>query len=1446
MAGERFKRTLWLSADQLSTTSQIELAQSFNLRHSIPELIVNSSVRDCVLVVDGYEKLEVDARRRALELIRAVGGMGGIGWKLIIACQPQSWESVQDGLIEAGIAEFHKLDFEKPTTQEIYEVTPHLPEVRALLMRSHLRPILRNLVMLDWVLRADIAKRLSDPSRLWIGETELINWIWNRWMGDGAMRIARDSLLRNLGEREGEKLSGAVHVDTLEKDQLSLLGALAQEGLIRGNLPSVRFPHDLMGDWARFRVLTYAQGEAVQRIKAVAHIPRWVRAIRLYAQSLAECGDELGAWKAVTAQLGNDEVETRLVSDIFLDGLVFAANSDSLLQQVWPYLIADKGMILRRLLTRLQHAASVPDVRLRGLVDQKYADQSEAWFRIPLPLYWYPALRVFSRHSKDIAEHALLQAAEACALWLRTMPDGILGRHEAGLLALELAKETQGLIAEGMYFSGKDKIVYEALLSAGKEYPEEVAQIALELCARCEEPKHAIQRAIGAREHQVELLKIWGKNHPERESAERIIPPSMLSHATGQTVLPAPDGPLRRVSDGFRSAILETPSLNGLMVARPLAAKEILLAVSIEEPKSSDPYGERFSAMEGLGIANWRGGYPAFYWKGPFLKFLQVTPEQGLDAIIRIANFATGRWLENGTGTGSSEEERRKYGLEFHFDGKPAWWAGDGAVYGWHRYLPMGGNILACALMALEKWLYEELENDRSITQWVQQIYAHGESLSFAGVLISVGLKYPVLFTRELQPLLGNLHIYQCQLSLALSEQQEIWAIALTGQGDLAIKWAVEWNRTPHRRFVLQDIVPHMMLLDEGTRLYLSERVAEWAKGVDGNDQGSESLRFFLARFDLQNYTKTPQPDGRVLITMRWPEDLETIAREAQDRNELKLLSLSLASQSRMYLSEERVLTLEELPGFAAQVRRLANWQPSDTDRSQELYRINSLAGGLAVLVVQHRDWLSQDSELEKWCMDTLRGLRPVENSEYDSPVAVMYTSAESFLGEAGIALLRESHENWVSRMAFEGVTGFFYGSTFHTMLRAYLMRKEIGEKFGELTSVMVYWSALRRAANRKSGYQATPTLLAQYKQTLFRRYAAGEFKRTSVPLRRAEQLGRRLIDRESRRSMSTAERFMRAARRESRRDRGGDRGLIRELPDIDLEVLRKGYGFLWAMVRNVLPGEEEMLRRSVRELFELEMRTLPRPEPGEENQKIEGTPYEFDIWVMARTAEFLANANSVEVARSFYRPIIELGPAGQYWVEDFLQQWISVGLEMSPDHATFAEIWEDIVRYAMTLPEWQPGEAGYWSRAESLAVDLMGLHETAASVLGQAKYRDVVTAMAPVFDLWASKWLRHGSAAAWFASFLPTESGQVLLSLGIKQLAEALGSFEERDWDNHDLGPLFAGAPAACWIHLRNEVELQQDLRGAFLRILTELCALQIPEAMHLRHKVSEVLSTS
>jgi hypothetical protein len=431
-------------------------------------------------------------------------------------------------------------------------------------------------------------------------------------------------------------------------------------------------------------------------------------------------------------------------------------------------------------------------------------------------------------------------------------------------------------------------------------------------------------------------------------------------------------------------------------------------------------------------------------------------------------------------------------------------------------------------------------------------------------------------------------------------------------------------------------------------------------------------------------------------------------------------------------------------------------------------------------------------------------------------------------------------------RLAFEGVTGGHYSSTLYTVWRAYLLREQLGERFGELVNVVVLWSALRHAATRESGYYADESKLPAFRATLFQRYVRGKLKGQMIPLRRAERLGRRLEERIERRSMSSVEREQRKARREWSHQEDEGRKLYREMPNIDLVVIQKGFGFLAGMVRRNLSDEKPVLAQYVRELFDLLMRTLPKPKAENERSEIEGTPYESDRWIMARVAEFIALADSVETARLFYRPVLELGPAAKYWVEDFLESWIRLGLPLSSDLSGFASIWQDMIGYAETLPAWQPGDSNYWCRAEGLAIHLVGLSQIGISILGDGKYKDLIESMAGTFDGWAGRWLKYGSAAGWFAYFLRTESGQVLLRQGVKRLAAAAASLPDREWQHHDLGPLFTEVLSLCWKHDQKDVEKDATLRDAFLGLLTVLCARQIPEALHLRSKVSESLGAS
>ena len=71
---------------------------------------------------------------------------------------------MHDVLLDAGVEDSGQMDFEKPKLKEILAAVQSVPAILPLLMRTELQPILCNLMVLEWVIREEIAHRI--PGRI--------------------------------------------------------------------------------------------------------------------------------------------------------------------------------------------------------------------------------------------------------------------------------------------------------------------------------------------------------------------------------------------------------------------------------------------------------------------------------------------------------------------------------------------------------------------------------------------------------------------------------------------------------------------------------------------------------------------------------------------------------------------------------------------------------------------------------------------------------------------------------------------------------------------------------------------------------------------------------------------------------------------------------------------------------------------------------------------------------------------------------------------------------------------------------------------------------------------------------------------------------------------------------------------------------------------------------
>ena len=1430
--------TIWLDHAQFDQPNQTALARALNLRYTFPELIVQSASCGGLLVLDSLEKYSAQSRLRAAELIKTITGFPERGWRVLITCQAHMWEHSLRELVVAGVKpkQIATLEITPPRpTDVIQAISAAAPALGRLVLRPEIQHLLCNLKVLDWIVTEETL-RSGLTTHAFVGETDVIDWIWDRWAGPSGDKHARAALLIRLGEHDGNTLATAVNIMDLSDEERRTLGALERDNLVTVRHGRTSFKHDLLGDWARLHALLAAGGNAPEKIKQACQFPRWQRAIRLYAQNLLEHEGGAQRWKEAISELQGEDGNAVMAADYYLDALIFSGNAATLLEQLWPDLLADKARMLRRLLKRFLYIATIPDPRAEAFAEAGDLDWLSTRLRIPFVLYWYAPLRVLEQHRADVSQFALFLGAEICELWLRTIPKEWGGRVDAARLAIHLAKEVQGLRAEDVWFSdNSDQKVYEALCHAAPDFPDEVSQILLEVCHRRPQSPEIVAREIAYREkRRKEAAEQEESLSPELRRRRRSLPPPIVgSRNRGQRRPPADDGPTERVPESVQAAILDSNGILSVATARPTVARELILAVCIDEPK-----GEEYSDLleMDLGTSHWRGGYPAMYFRGPFLRFLESKPKEAIETIARLVNYATGRWAQRFRRGAPPDLNPDYYSLELHLPAGTCRWNGNFHVLGWYREMMIGSHSVVSALMALEKWLYDGIDQDRDMTEWFELVFARSESVAFAGLLTAVGIRTPKLLAGPLRPLLGSWLLIDWQMHLA--QQDDAWRIGMVAgwgrAGRQIYEQVLQWHTMPHRKTLLRDVAIRVLLSDLPTREFLDERRKSWLLQVA--KEPNETVELLAARFDITNYSSEDLGDGRIQVNFQWPEHLRERTERRFQAAQKSTLALTFPHRCRRILNGE-----DEPPQpdtFWAQLQQLADWNGKPEAEQETITRDSIAAAGIAVLVVCHRAWLTAHPDREQWCLEKLRILQIKAPDEFDTPHSILDTSTEAFLGEAAVALMGESEALWTRELAARGVMAFYYTSTRSVMRQAFRRRTLLKDDFGRIVNLMTSWAGVRWAANHAQHMdQVADPAVERAANRLLRAFVTKRLSVDLFPLARIAKITRRLTERIDARNPSPwGSRFHRRQRddEQEREEREVDRNRYW----LDTEVLSSGFGFLGSLSEASDTAEHERLLNYCSAVLTLFLSTMPKIENPK--QEVEGTPYEFDRWVLRLTAAVVAQLPREE-ARPFWQPVMDLGPGAHYWVEDFCHEWFLTGRQFAMSLDAFGAQWRELILYSLQSPQWT-GDMSRSYQLERCAMEVMGLGLVLATVAAE-EFTPVIQTLAPEFERWAERWLSHSRPASHFAYFLSRPAGRALLPSGIVWLNRAVQSFSKYGWEERDIPDALVGALRACWRNHRDSVIGNADLQGHFLQLLNTLCNRLNADALALRTQVSQFM---
>lgn len=466
-------------------------------------------------------------------------------------------------------------------------------------------------------------------------------------------------------------------------------------------------------------------------------------------------------------------------------------------------------------------------------------------------------------------------------------------------------------------------------------------------------------------------------------------------------------------------------------------------------------------------------------------------------------------------------------------------------------------------------------------------------------------------------------------------------------------------------------------------------------------------------------------------------------------------------------------------------------------------------------------------------------GMARNENDLMDTPSSVMDTYAESFLGEAGIILLAEMEADWVRELAALGIMSFHYNSIRSVMIQAFRQRARLKEDFTRAVNVVICWSGLRWVAQyAEHTNQISQDVLDRAATRLINAFITKRLSAQPISMRRIAAISRRATLRVEARNESPWARRLHARRVNEENEREVDR----EHYWFDTEVLSHGFGFLGALSQaSDAADRAEMLAYHV-SLLSLFLDTMPKVE--QPRQEVEGTPYEFDRWVLKLTAATVAQLSTENEARPFWRPIMDLGPGAHYWIESFFHEWFLTGRQFAPSLEEFGERWREMIAYSFEAATWARG-TGQSYHLEDCAIEVMGLGLT-MSFIAADEFIRVIQSLAPLYEKWGGEWLSHSRPLSHFGHFLCRPGGRGLLPSAIIWLNRGVQSMSEYGWQERDLADTLAGVLRVAWRHERDGVGANADLQKNFLQLLNTVCNRLNADALALRAEVSQSLSAA
>lgn len=912
-----------------------------------------------ILFIDGIDKITDPASQLTInDVVRAVATEVSLAnWRIVVTVREQNLDHIATWLDPEALRLLPVRSVTVPALgdDELGVIASEFPRLRPLFLEGgNADVILRRPFFLEAILK--LAGR-EGTTALPASEVELLK-LW--WAHGGADEPGftpaqhRRNALLSLAERYAATPAQPISIRGIAPEPLD---DLKSTGVLRDRLlgHSVSFAHDIYEEWALCEWLIGQLPAIAPALKAVGEPQELVRPVQLVGSFQLETNATEAEWQSLYEDLADPSLRP-VWQRAVLTSCLRTTRTKEALTKLSAYLRRDENEGLKKLLNALRTLEVLPNSTFLDETTFPNLDPEErvqfahatAW---PKPLTWVRFFDWFFAESPSPSPELIPDLVPVFSTWQQACA-GQNVRHcrRIGGIAHRWLEEFETALHPEQFRDRRDP--FGVAFDSDEERGLEAALRTLFLSSAGDVP---------------ELVAAYLK-----------------ARATD------------RLSHMYRDKILAASASVGR--ALPAEMVDYIIAACLVHPKSSARAREHSRLNSGeLGVEAHQSFYPASPYQPPFLALLRHHEAEGLRLVRAICNHSVDvwRWLRQHPGYHREAVTPLPVDVEFSW-GKQTFW-GDGQVYTWFRG-SWGNHASQCALMALELWAFERIDDGDNFTDVMKKVLEGNECVAALGLAVSLAMAHQDKSVEAALPLITCPHIWQWDLARSVHDQSSMPSNEI---GDWSrhrhlLEAVRGLNRRPHRADFIRDMVPYYVFwhdasvkarYTEGIRAFTSNLPFEYEEDRDDADFAAElqkRMGWYVEQADPQYWHSEPTEDGKQIKFWNDPPSANSPehVRQRTEYEELnRFLRIALWAQKSL---DEGVIQ----PGLTV-AEALAEALALDADdlfeRPDATYNAGNrkaAVAGAAFAFARFADDGEWSAEGAAWALDTLQRAATSVSSE--------------------------------------------------------------------------------------------------------------------------------------------------------------------------------------------------------------------------------------------------------------------------------------------------------------------------------------------------------------------------------------------------------------------------------------------------------------------------------